>query len=153
MYLLRKTLEPFKAVVLSTAPDFSSKRSASVVYPGEPFGIERPPTAIKFRSDYDSELDHDNMDWLEKGGPLPSNMVDGVFDQLEYDLEDYITFADTDRGASEYYPHLDNFDGIIKRKDTPQSIDLVYGAVYREYKTIKDSIEVTTFVTLDIKWS
>lgn len=152
MYLLRKALEPFKAVVLSTGPDFSPTRSASVVYPGEPFGIERPPTAFKFRSDYEFELDHDNMDWLEKGGPLHSNVVDGVFDQLEYDVEDFITFANTDLEASKFYPHLNAFDGIIKRGDTPKSIDLVYGCVYREYKTIKDSIEVTTYVTIDLKW-
>jgi hypothetical protein len=152
MYLLRKALEPFKEVVLSTGPDFSPHRSASVVYPGEPFGIERPPTAFKFRSDYEFELDHNNMDWLSNGGPLPPNMVDGVFDQLEKDVEDFIIFANTDLEPSKFYPNLSAFDGVIKRGDVPKTIDLVYGLVYREFKTMKDSIEVTTFVTLDIKW-
>jgi hypothetical protein len=149
MYLARKAIEPYKEY-LSTA-EFGTNPDGGpgvIIYP---IDSSPSPTTFKFRSDYEFHRDGEGFEEFFRTGHLTENEINDLFDQLEYDLEDYIIFADANEVARGFVNNY-QFEGVIKRQAVPVDIKLRAARTYREYKTMKDAVELTTYVRLDVKW-
>lgn len=143
MYLAGKALQPYKEYV-NTNP-FSK---SVLIYPIDSFPY--PDSSVKIRLDFEFSMARPDLELFFEEGYLHPNIVDNMFDQMEFDLEEFIIFSDSENLS----PYVYNFpfDGIIKRKTAPVEINLLAARTYREYKTMKDSVELTTFIRLDIRW-
>jgi hypothetical protein len=145
MYLVRKALEEYKEFITRTP--FEDRL---IVYP---LDSSPEPTTFKFRCDF--EFYRDSFEGLEeffRTGLLSSKEISNMFDQMEFDLEDFIIFANSNEMVPGFVDFQYPFDGVIKRRAMPDDIKLRAAKTYREYKTMKDAVELTTLVRLDVKW-
>ena len=145
MYLARKALEPYKEYVRTCTFSDGEYRD-NCIYPIDSYPY--PDSSFKIRLEFEAGSPEFLEKCLSEHTHLPNSVVDNMFDQMEFDLEDFILLADASDGTDNY----SRFDGVIKRKQVPEEITLLAARTYREYKPTKDCVEFTTYVRLDIKW-